>query len=122
MQVRLSLRLTMYPSGQAQVPPSGDAWQRCWQLREVHRQIPEQRTQTGETAGQPLASTNECSAFASALTAVAAGRGVALVLSVGAVRRPVTQVVHGDAQAGGGTGPLARVTLPLHVVCRQKGS
>lgn len=59
MHVRLSLPLTMYPSGQAQVPPSGDAWQRCWQLREAHLQIPEQRTDdgTGETAWPLLART-----------------------------------------------------------------
>lgn len=42
---RLSLLLTMYPEGHKQVPPSGEAWQRCSQLREAHFQIPETRNQ-----------------------------------------------------------------------------
>lgn len=49
MQERLLLLLTIYPEGQEHVPPSGEAWQRCSQLREEHFQIPDQWKQKTRT-------------------------------------------------------------------------
>ncbi len=53
------------------------------------------------------------------LTAVALSSGVTFILSLGTVNRPITQLIHGDTQARGRTGPFSWVTLTLHIICRQ---
>lgn len=54
------------------------------------------------------------------LTAVAPSSGVSFILSLGTVSRPITQLIHGDTQARGRTGPFSWVTLPCYIICRQK--
>lgn len=55
----------------------------------------------------------------SVLTAVAAGSAVSFVLSFGAVSCPITQLIHGDTQARGWTGPFSWVTLSRHIIWGQ---
>ena len=57
--------------------------------------------------------------FVLVLTAVAPNSGVSFILSLGTVCRPVTQLIHGDTQTRGWTGPFSWVTLPWHIICRQ---
>lgn len=123
IQERLLLLLTMYPGGHEQVPPSGDAWQRCSQLSEAHLQIPDNHRQTHITSN--VTSQNKgcaCMHFKLVvllLTAVASSSGVGLILSVWTLGCPITQLVHGDTQAWGRTGPFSRIALTRYSVCRE---
>lgn len=51
------------------------------------------------------------------LTAVAPSSGVSFILSLWTVSRPITQLIHGDTQARGWTGPFSWVTLPHCIIC-----
>lgn len=52
------------------------------------------------------------------LTAVAPSSGVSFILSLGTVSCPIAQLINGDTQAGGWTGPFSWVTLPLYIICK----
>lgn len=53
------------------------------------------------------------------LTAIASSSGVSFILSLGTVSRPIAQLIHGDTQARGWTGPFSWVTLLLYIICRE---
>lgn len=52
------------------------------------------------------------------LTAIVPSSGVSFILSLGTVSCPITQLIHGDTQARGWTGPLSWVTLPQYIIWR----
>lgn len=53
------------------------------------------------------------------LTAVASSSGVGLILSVWTLGCPITQLVHGDTQARGRTGPFSRIALTWYGIYRE---
>lgn len=128
MHDRLSLPLTMYPEGQEQVPPSGEVWQWCSQLKDAHFQIPDQwrnqsmggfSTVAQSKRLQYMCTLHDVIIFGIALTAVASSSGVCFVLSLRAVCLPITQFIHGNTQTWGRTGPFPWVTLPWYVAWTQ---